>query len=132
MEISPPPLSALSQRMDRGDVFARDCPSRPVLQQITGGWGPLVLVALRPGTLRFSQLRRRVNGISERMLAQTLHRLEDYRLVARRSLPVVPPHVEYSLTPLGHEAAARVDGLIDWIETHLGAMLAAPEDASLG
>lgn len=114
--------------MDRGDVFATDCPSRAVLKRITSSWGLLVLVALRDGTRRFSELRRRVNGVSERMLAQTLQQLEAHHLVVRRSLPVVPPHVEYSLTPLGHEAAAKVEDLVEWIQANLGELMPTAMD----
>ncbi len=115
----------LATMMDRGDVFAPDCPSRAVLKRITSSWGLLVLVALQGGTRRFSELRRRVNGVSERMLAQTLQQLEAHQLVTRHSLPVVPPHVEYSLTPLGREAAARVEDLVEWIQANLGELMPA-------
>jgi len=113
----------LADRMERGDVFSTDCPSREVLKHMTSTWGVLILIALRPGTLRFSELRRKVNGVSERMLAQTLQQLEGDGLVARRSYPVVPPHVEYSLTALGREAAERVEGLVDWIQDRLPALI---------
>ncbi len=76
----------------------------------------MVLIVLEGGTLRFSQVRRAIGGVSERMLAQTLQWLESDGLVHRRSFDVVPPHVEYSLTPLGHEAAEKVRNLADWIE----------------
>ncbi|OAN66888.1 winged helix-turn-helix transcriptional regulator [Sphingomonas sp. TDK1] len=113
----------LAAMMARGDVFVPDCPSRAVLKRITSSWGLLVLVALRDGTRRFSELRRRVNGVSERMLAQTLQQLEAHQLVTRRSLPVVPPHVEYSLTPLGAEAAAKVEDLVEWIQANITALM---------
>lgn len=109
----------LADRMDRGDVFAPNCPSREVLKHVTSTWGVLVLIALRSGTLRFSELRRKAAGVSERMLAQTLQQLEGDGLVLRRSYPVVPPHVEYSLTPFGEEAANLVESLTDWIEARL-------------
>jgi len=125
MEMSEASPRTLAAMMDRGDVFAPDCPSRAVLKRITSSWGLLVLVALRDGTRRFSELRRRVNGVSERMLAQTLQQLEAHRLVERRSYPVVPPHVEYSLTPLGQEAAAKVEDLIEWIQANLAALMPA-------
>lgn len=115
--------TTISERLARGDVFAEACPSRVVMQHVTSRWGVLVLIALQSGTHRFSVLRRKVSGISERMLAQTLHWLEGDGLVARRSFPVVPPHVEYSLTPLGQEAATKVAALADWIEINLPAML---------
>jgi DNA-binding HxlR family transcriptional regulator len=89
-----------------------------------------VLIALRPGTLRFSELRRKVNGVSERMLAQTLQQLEGDKLLIRRSFPVVPPHVEYTLTELGQQAAERVEGLADWIEDNLAALMPQQEEAA--
>ena len=107
------------------DVMAAACPSRQILTHLTSRWSLLVLVALRDGTLRFGELKRRIGGISERMLAQTLGTLEGDGFVARRALEVVPPHVEYSLTPLGREAAERVLGLTGWIEANLGAILGA-------
>lgn len=125
--MEPPPPVTLSDRMARGDVFAPDCPSRAILKHLTSSWAVLVLIALRPGTLRFSALRRKVNGVSERMLAQTLQALEKDRLVERRSYPVVPPHVDYTLTELGQEAARHVEALADWIEAR---MLPALESAA--
>lgn len=112
------PLS-LSERFKRGDLMSAACPSREVLKHITSRWGVLVLIALEGRTRRFSELRRRIGGVSERMLAQTLQWLEQDGLVARRAFEVVPPHVEYSLTPLGQEAAEKVRGLADWIETSM-------------
>ena len=116
----------LSERMERGDVFQPDCPSRDVMRHVTSRWGVLVLIALQGGVHRFSVLRRRVSGISERMLAQTLQWLEGDGLVDRRSFPVVPPHVEYSLTPLGRDAASRIAGLADWIEENLDQLRSKP------
>ncbi|MDQ2082383.1 helix-turn-helix domain-containing protein [Xanthobacteraceae bacterium Astr-EGSB] len=115
----------LADRMRRGELFSPDCPSREVLKHVTSRWGVLVLVALLSGTQRFSALRRMIGGVSERMLAQTLQWLESDGLVERKSYPVVPPHVEYSLTPLGREAAARVEALADWIEDNLPKILQA-------
>ena len=100
----------------RGDLFAEACPSREVLRHVTSRWGVLVLVALRRGTHRFSDLRRVIGGVSEKMLAQTLQALEADAIVLRVAHPVTPPHVDYSLTPLGREVAERVQDLADWIE----------------
>ena len=122
----------LTHRLRRGDLFVPDCPSRDVMRHVTSSWGVLVLIALRDGTMRFSALRRRVSGISERMLSQTLQWLEGDGLVRRRSYPVVPPHTDYTLTPLGEEAALRVEALGDWIEQRLPDIMAArgtPEEA---
>lgn len=109
----------LSRRLQRGDLLAEACPSREVLKHVTSRWGVLVLMVLEGGAHRFAELRRAVGGVSERMLAQTLQWLEGDGLVLRIAHDVVPPHVEYSLTPLGREAARRVRGLADWIEVNL-------------
>lgn len=113
----------LAQHLARGNLFAEQCPSREVLKHVTSRWGVLVLVALLSGTHRFSELRRKVGGVSEKMLAQTLQWLEGDGFVLRTSYPVVPPHVEYTLTPLGQEVGLRVQDLADWIELNLGAIL---------
>jgi DNA-binding HxlR family transcriptional regulator len=110
----------------RGDCFNRRCPTRSVLAHVTGRWGALVMAALKAdGTLRFSQLRDRVDGISEKMLSQTLRDLEGDGLVRRISLPVVPPHVDYDLTPLGIGVAQHLEALVEWIETHVRELRAA-------
>lgn len=109
----------------RGDVTAAACPSREVLKHVTGRWGVLVLVLLARGTHRFSELRHRIGGISEKMLAQTLRALEQDGFVSRVSHPVVPPRVDYSLTPGGQELAARLVALVDWIEVNFAAVHAA-------
>ncbi|MFM2058052.1 MAG: hypothetical protein RLY71_2437 [Pseudomonadota bacterium] len=107
----------------RGNLFAPECPSREVLQHVTSRWGVLVLVALLSGgTQRFSELRRRIGGVSERMLAQTLQWLEADGFVLRTAHPVMPPHVDYTLTPLGHEVSRHVRELADWIEGKMPAI----------
>lgn len=121
----------LASRLRRGDLFSAKCPSREILRHVTSRWGVLVLVALLDGTYRFSDLRRKISGISERMLAQTLQWLEQDGLVLRKAYPVVPPHVEYSLTPLGLEAGKRVEALADWIELNLAAMLETGRQTSI-
>lgn len=112
-------IPPLSEQLQRGNLMAAACPSREVLRHVTSRWGVLVLMALETRTHRFSELRRAIGGVSERMLAQTLQWLEDDGMVARVAYEVVPPHVEYSLTPLGREAAEKVRVLADWIETNL-------------
>jgi DNA-binding HxlR family transcriptional regulator len=101
------------------DVMNENCPSRLVLNHVTSRWGVLILIALQGGTLRFSALRRRIGGVSERMLAQSLRLLEEDGMVRRTAHPVVPPHVDYDLTPLGLEVAARVKALADCLEGNL-------------
>lgn len=111
---------SLSEKVLRGDLMAAECPSRQVLKHVTSRWGLLVLIALEAGEARrFSELKRAIGGVSERMLAQTLQWLEADGLVLRKAHDVVPPHVDYSLTPLGVEAAEKVRLLADWIETSL-------------
>jgi DNA-binding HxlR family transcriptional regulator len=101
------------------DVFAVECPSREVFEHLTARWSGLVLVGLSSGALRFSQLRRRVGGISEKMLSQTLAILEADGFLERTVFPEVPPRVEYALTDLGREAAERLAALVGWIEQSL-------------
>ena len=112
-------ISSVADRLRRGDLFEPGCTSREVMKHVTSSWGILVLIALQDGTMRFSELRRRVTGVSERMLAQTLRWLEGDRLLIRRAHAVVPPHTDYTLTEVGREAAAKVAALADWIEVRL-------------
>ncbi|XUL91362.1 winged helix-turn-helix transcriptional regulator [Streptomyces galilaeus] len=106
-------------------VFAKACPSRATLEHITGRWGGLTLCALYEGSLRFNELRRRVDGVSEKMLSQTLHALERDGLVHREAQPTNPPRVDYELTPLGHGVAERLMGLVDFMESRMDDVLAA-------
>lgn len=130
---SPPSRSTRSSRSAssallearRGNLLAEACPSREVLKHVTSRWGVLVLIVLEGGTHRFSELRRAIGGVSEKMLAQTLQWLEGDGLVERIAYDVVPPHVDYSLTPLGQEAAEKVRLLSDWIEVNLSRVMAA-------
>lgn len=115
---------ALIDHWHRGNVLAPDCPSRPIFQHLTSRWGTLVMVALAAQPHRFASLRRTVGGISERMLSQTLKDLEADGFVLRTAHPVVPPHVDYTLTPLGQEAAAHVVALAAWIEGALPQIMA--------
>ncbi|KAB2592051.1 winged helix-turn-helix transcriptional regulator [Streptomyces arboris] len=107
------------------DVFSRQCPSRSTLEHATGRWGSLTLGALYEESLRFNELRRRVDGVSEKMLSQTLHALERDGLVLRDAQPVNPPRVDYELTPLGREVAGRLLGLIHLVEGRMDDVLAA-------
>lgn len=112
------------ERFDlQANVLVAECPSRQILGHLTSRWGVLVMITLMTGTHRFAALRRRIGGVSERMLAQTLQQLEADGFVLRRAFDVVPPHVEYSLTPLGQEAGAHLAPLVGWIETALPRIL---------
>ncbi len=106
------------------NVLHPACPSRQVLGHLTSRWGALILVALAGKTLRFSALRRALGDVSERMLAQTLQGLEADGMVRRVAHDVVPPHVDYSLTEIGEEAAGLVTGLAQWVERRLPEILA--------
>ena len=108
-------------------VFAKACPSRGTLEHVTGRWGGLTLGALYEGSLRFNELRRRVDGVSEKMLSQTLHALERDGLVHREAQPTNPPRVDYELTPLGREVAGRLLALIHCVEGRMDDVLAARE-----
>ncbi|WP_424926451.1 winged helix-turn-helix transcriptional regulator [Amaricoccus tamworthensis] len=99
-----------------GNLMAKECPSRTILKHVTGRWAVLTLIALQDRTIRFSALRRLIGGVSDRMLTQTLQTLEADGFVHRKVYDVVPPHVEYSLTPMGDEVAQHVRVLVDWIE----------------
>jgi len=110
---------SLLDKYGRGNVLAKECPSRTILQDVTSRWGVLVLFSLLEGTHRFSELRKKISGISEKMLAQTLQALEADGFVLRTAHPVIPPHVEYQLTENGIEVAHRVEELVSWIELNI-------------
>ena len=115
-------VSLAQIRETSGEVFLEGCPTRVVLDHIMSKWGVLVLLALTDGTMRWGELRREVEGISEKMLASTLRTLEADGLVARTSYPAVPPRVEYALTDLGRELMDRMLPLVEWVAAHAGAM----------
>jgi DNA-binding HxlR family transcriptional regulator len=96
-------------------VYDEACPTRVVLDHVMSKWGVLVLMALTDGTIRWGELRRTVEGISEKMLASTLRTLERDGFVARTAYPEVPPRVEYSLTPLGDQLMEHMMPLMAWI-----------------
>src|SRR5664279_1509604 len=109
------------------DVFSRDCPSRHILEDVASKWGILALLALGEGDYRFNALRRRVEGVSEKMLSQTLHTLERDGMITRRVLSTIPPRVEYSLTELGTRVADTLRGLADLLEGSVEQVMAAHE-----
>lgn len=101
------------------DLYSSKCPSREILDHVTSTWGTLILVLLLDKTYRFSEIRKKIGGISEKMLAQTLQSLENDGFIIRKAYPVIPPKVEYSLTTMGREVALRVQELTTWIESNL-------------
>ena len=100
------------------DVFHTDCPARDVVDHVTSRWGIWVLISLGGGELRFFELRESIQGISEKMLAQTLRTLERDGLVHRDAQPVIPPRVDYSLTERGRALAALLLPLVEWTVVH--------------
>ncbi|WP_333825630.1 winged helix-turn-helix transcriptional regulator [Pinisolibacter sp.] len=98
---------------------AGDCPIRDVLDRLGDRWTALVMKELEGGTLRFSEVRARIPDISQRMLAQTLRRLEQDGLVSRRVFPTIPPRVDYTLTDLGISMLVPLGEMIRWaIDNH--------------
>ena len=111
--------------MRNGNAYAADCPTRQILDRVGDKWAVLILLLLRDDTKRFNQLRRAIEGISQKMLSQVLKSLERDGLIRRRVIATVPVTVEYSMTPLGTTLAAAVDPLRDWAEKNLKDVLAA-------
>jgi DNA-binding HxlR family transcriptional regulator len=107
------------------DAYAANCPTRQILVRVGDKWAVLILLLLRDEPMRFNQLRRAIEGISQKMLSQVLKSLERDGLLRRRAIATVPVTVEYSITPLGLTLAAAVDPLRDWAEQNLKEVLAA-------
>ena len=105
------------------DIMRAGTLAREIFSDVANKWALLIIETLGDETRRFSELRRLIDGVSERMLAQTLQWLEADGLVKRVAYEVVPPHVEYSLTPLGQQAAHKVRALADWIESSIPAVV---------
>ncbi|WP_158792766.1 helix-turn-helix domain-containing protein [Granulicella sp. L60] len=115
----PWPKSTKTIRIKKGNLFSADCPTRNILDDVTSRWGSLVLVLLlRETCYRFSELAYLIGGVSEKMLAQTLRALEEDGFVLRTVHATKPPKVEYSLTDLGREIAARMEALTSYIEAN--------------
>lgn len=101
------------------DAFCSTCPTRELLGRLAGKWTVLVIDALYEGTMRFSELRRRLEGVSQKMLTETLRSLERDGFVTRKVYASVPPKVEYTLTPLGASLREPVAALRLWSEHHI-------------
>ncbi|MDR7382124.1 winged helix-turn-helix transcriptional regulator [Promicromonospora iranensis] len=100
------------------DPFHTECPARDVLDHVTSRWGVWVLIRLQEEPLRFSELRDRIEGVSEKMLSQTLRNLTQDGLVWRKVEPTTPPQVTYGLTPLGSGLGHQLAAMLGWIEAH--------------
>ncbi len=120
----------MKKSVERGNVLASACPSRQILQHLTSRWGALVLVSLHSGTKRFSELRRAIDGVSERMLTKTLQELEADGMLIRKSYNTVPPQVDYTLTEFGSQASNKMFELVDWLEMNLGNILASQQNTA--
>ena len=110
------------------DVFSRACTSRGALEHVTGKWSLLALTALLEAPHRFGELRRRIDGVSEKMLSQSLQGLERDGWVHREVRSTIPPHVEYRLTPAGAELAPRLLSLVRFVEDRLPEVHRAREE----
>ena len=106
-------------------VMNPGCSSREVLDRIADKWTALIIRVLSDGTKRPNELRREIDGVSQKMLTQTLRSLENDGLVRRKVYPVVPPMVEYSLTPLGRSLTEPLEAICLWAEKHLPELQAA-------
>jgi DNA-binding HxlR family transcriptional regulator len=107
------------------NAYSADCPTRQILDRVSDKWAVLILILLSHKPWRFNQLRRTIEGISQKMLSQVLKSLERDGLVRRRAIATVPVTVEYSITPLGATLAGAVDPLREWAERNLKEVLAA-------
>jgi DNA-binding HxlR family transcriptional regulator len=126
--ISPTPITRTKPTgCDRPMVNDRSCPSRLILDHLADKWAVLIVVRLSFGTMRFAELRRAVDGISQKMLTVTLRDLERDGLVIRKLYASVPPKVEYSLTPLGSSLVDKVNELCAWAEANIAEVLKARE-----
>jgi DNA-binding HxlR family transcriptional regulator len=101
------------------DAYLANCPCRSVLDLLADKWSALALGALVDGPLRFGEVRRRLEGISPKVLTAVLRRLEEHGLVERTVYPAVPLHVEYALTELGRDANGPLDALRRWVEANI-------------
>jgi DNA-binding HxlR family transcriptional regulator len=116
--------------MKPGNAFDPNCPTRLVLDRIGDRWTVLIVLILRDGPRRFTQIRRMVDGVTPKVLTQTLRAMERDGLVTRTVFPEVPPRVEYELTPLGMSLQAPIQAITDWAEENVDAVMSAREAAA--
>ncbi|MFD1935798.1 MULTISPECIES: winged helix-turn-helix transcriptional regulator [Nonomuraea] len=115
--------------MDTGDAFDANCPTRLVLDRIGDKWSVLVLLSLAKGSMRFTELRDRIGGVTPKVLTQTLRAMEYDGLLTRKVYAEVPPKVEYTLTDLGHSLHQPVAAVARWAESNIGRILSSREAA---
>ncbi|HAD84287.1 MAG TPA: transcriptional regulator [Brevundimonas sp.] len=119
------PMVTASSGGERGNVYAADCPTRLLLDRIADKWTVLLLTTLSDGPMRFNALKRRIEGVSQKMLSQTLRQIERDGLVTRRVEPSVPVSVTYTITPLGQGLVQALRPMIDWAETRMSEVAVA-------
>jgi DNA-binding HxlR family transcriptional regulator len=122
----------MSKALAKNEADDERCPIRGVLDRIGDQWSYLVLSSLADGTLRFNELKRQIGDISQHMLARTLKKLEQDGLVTRTLFPVIPPRVDYTLTPLGHSLLVPMRGLVAWADENHAAIRAARRQRAIG
>jgi DNA-binding HxlR family transcriptional regulator len=110
------------------DIFSAECPTRQILDLIANRWSVLVIGCLADGAVRFTDIRHKIGGISQKMLTQTLRQLERNGIVTRTVYAEVPPRVEYELTELGQTLYGLVGAIYDWADTHIDAVIQAQQD----
>lgn len=125
------PTMTAAQRREQAraeyDAFLKSCPTNQLLDRISDKWVSLVVAALAQGPLRYSDLGRKIAGVSPKMLTQTLRTLERDGLLSRTVTPSVPVRVDYKLTPLGHNLAQLLTAVKDWAENHFDEVAQARE-----
>lgn len=115
------------QETDRGNAYARDCPTRQLLDRVGDKWSVLILLLLGESEMRFSRLKRCIDGVSQKMLSQTLRSLERDGLVTRHPLATVPMTVTYRITSLGQDLLGAMQLMIDWAETRISEVVTAQQ-----
>ncbi|OIK01282.1 winged helix-turn-helix transcriptional regulator [Streptomyces monashensis] len=125
------PTTTAAQRREQAradyDAFLRECPTNQLLGRLSDKWVSLVVAALAPGPMRYSDLGRKIAGVSPKMLTQTLRTLERDGIISRTVTPSVPVRVDYALTPLGTSLAGLLTAVKAWAETHFDDVRAARE-----
>ena len=114
-----PMVRKLIRNQPEPEIFTLNCPTQQVLDLIGNKWSVIIIYCLAYQTRRYKQLERKIEGISQKVLTQTLRKLEKGNLVTRKVYPVVPPQVEYSLTPLGETLIEPLALLAEWSELYI-------------
>jgi DNA-binding HxlR family transcriptional regulator len=111
----------------KGNIYDPNCPTRAVLDRVGDKWTVLVVLVLRDGPRRFSQVRDQIGGVAPKVLTETLRRLERDGIVTRTAFPEIPPRVEYALTPLGQSLEGPIQAISDWAEENMPTVTRARE-----